>query len=306
MDRNQAIDVYRGSAIVGMVFFTLTLKLSFGLPDPLKHNAYGTLHLGDLVLPMFLFASGLSLAFFQEKYKGQLSEQVSKRFLRLAVVGVLLSPFSTWAPFQMDEVLLCAILFLACVVLSKLDWRMHLIIIFVINCSYLLLMHYQMDEIFYEQYLGGYPAALYYLPVMLVGFDIGNGIINGHLYSKRNIATIGVIACNFLVFWLLIPIDKLIATPSFMMLAILFCFVLLVIIYKLLENIGGMEELEYLGRNPFRYWIMMYVLLIIPLRLYTDNQFPMDIHWLAGVMLSIAALLILVLLSKVIDKIKRK
>ena len=50
-----------------MVFFTVTLRLSSDLPDPLRHNVWGSLHLGDFVLPMFLFASGLSLAYFLQK-----------------------------------------------------------------------------------------------------------------------------------------------------------------------------------------------------------------------------------------------
>ena len=163
-----------------------------------------------------------------------------------------------------------------------------------------------MGDIFYEQYLGGYPAALFYLPVMLVGLIIGEGIKNKGLFCKQNSITMGTITGYFFVFWILIPIDKLIATPSFMMLSILFCFVMLIIIYNLLDHIGEMEELEYLGRKPFRYWIMMYVLIILPLRFHTNNQFPMDINWIAGVMLSIVTLLILFLLSKVLDKTKLK
>ena len=60
------MDAFRGLAIVGMVFFTLTLKLSRNLPDILKHNVSGSLHLGDFVLPMFIFGSGISLAYSKE------------------------------------------------------------------------------------------------------------------------------------------------------------------------------------------------------------------------------------------------
>ena len=69
--RNRAIDAHRGLAILGMVFFSLTIRLSADLPGPLKHNVRNSLHIGDLVLPMFLFASGLSLAYFLEKHASQ-------------------------------------------------------------------------------------------------------------------------------------------------------------------------------------------------------------------------------------------
>ncbi|MCK4718720.1 MAG: DUF1624 domain-containing protein, partial [Thermoplasmata archaeon] len=65
--RDRSIDVFRGIAIVSMVFFTVTLKLSSDIPDILRHNSSGYFHIGDLVLPMFLFASGLSLAYYIDK-----------------------------------------------------------------------------------------------------------------------------------------------------------------------------------------------------------------------------------------------
>jgi len=135
MIRNQSIDAFRGLAIIGMVFFTLTLRLSRNLPEILRHNVWESVHLGDFILPIFLFASGLSLAYFiQEREKqNTFSRDVVKRFGKLALVGISLSFFSAYVFLGMDEVILSAILFIACVALSKLDWKTILIIIFFIN-----------------------------------------------------------------------------------------------------------------------------------------------------------------------------
>ncbi len=67
--RIRSIDVFRGISILLMVFFTLILRLSDSLPVLIIHNVRESIHLGDFVLPMFLFASGISLVFFAKKRK---------------------------------------------------------------------------------------------------------------------------------------------------------------------------------------------------------------------------------------------
>ena len=124
MDRYQPIDAFRGLAILGMVFFTATLRLASNLPDILRHNVWGSIHLGDFILPMFLFASGLSLAFYLQKYgKKILHKKMLRRFIILALIGFSLSIFSAYGFLEMDEVMLSALLFITCVALSKLDWK---------------------------------------------------------------------------------------------------------------------------------------------------------------------------------------
>jgi len=308
MIRYQPIDAFRGLAILGMVFFTVTLRLSSDLPDPLRHNVWGSIHLGDFILPMFLFASGLSLAYFlQKREKEEQSvffRNVIERFGKLALVGISLSLFSAYGFLEMDEVMLCALLFIVCVALHRLDWRVLLGIIFFINLSYILLIQLDQVSIFIGHYLGGYPAALYYLPVMLVGLMIGKGIISKELWCHSNKITIVMIFAFFLIFWSFIPLNKLTASSSFVMLSILFSFLIFAVMEMMIRNTNSMGELEYIGRKPLRYWLMMYIVFLIPLRFYIEfsgQALPLNLPWFIGIAMSLGLMILLWWIAHMID-----
>ena len=308
MTRNQSIDTFRGLAIIGMVFFTLTLKLSSDLPELLKHNSYDSLHIGDFVLPMFLFASGMSIAFFIKKRevmnKKDFKVDILRRFFRLVLIGIILSPFSANGFFEMDEVMLCAILFIACILLVKIDWKLLIFLIFLINFSYYALNEFYEISFFQEHYLGGYPATLYYFPVMLIGFIVGKELIAKDIFSKKNLIIMSIIVIFFFISWIIIPIKKLEASPSFMMLSILFSFIIFAVVDKMVKT-KRFKEIEYLGKKPIRYWLMMYIIFIIPAHFYieTNNKdFPLNIQWQFGILISLGLIILLWGISKVIDR----
>ena len=310
MARYQPIDAFRGLAILGMVFFTVTLRLSSNLPDILRHNVWGTVHLGDFVLPMFLFASGLSLAYFLKKREEEKNKilivNVIKRFSKLAFVGVSLSFFSAYGFLEMDEVMLCALLFITCVVLSRVDWKVFLGIIFFINLSYIVLIQLDQVDIFIGHYLGGYPAALYYLPVMLTGLTIGKGIISEKFWCEKNKIFVVMIFIFFILFWVFIPINKMTASPPFIMLSILFSFLVFAVIEAAVYNIGAMSKLEDIGKKPLRYWVMMYIVFIIPLWFYvefTRQILPLQIYWPIGIVISLGLMFFLWGVFHIIDYI---
>ncbi len=310
MNRDHSIDSFRGIAIIGMVFFTITLRLSSNLPDILRHNAWGSVHLGDFILPMFLFASGLSLAYYLKKRENEKKnvflQSILLRFGKLALVGISLSIFSAYGFLEMDEVMLSALLFIACVVLSKLNWKILIGIIFVINLSYIFLIHFDMTSIFVGHYLGGYPAALYYLPVMLTGFVIGKGIISNGLWCGSNQTVMWSIFIFFLIFLIFIPLNKMTATPSFVMLSVLFSFIIFVIITEINSKMGSLKRLESIGRKPLRYWLMMYIVFLIPLWFYIDfskETLPLNISWYIGIIISLGVLMFLYFISCFIEYI---
>ena len=309
MDRDRTIDAFRGLAIVGMIFFTVTLKISSNLPDLLQHNVRNSVHIGDFVLPMFLFASGLSLAYYIEKGKKdhatKFSRNVIGRFGKLALVGLSLSFFSAYGLFEMDEVMLIAILFLACVILSKLDWKILLCVVFLIDLSYLILMQSDRVDIFEGHYLGGYPAALYYLQIMLAGLMIGRGIAAKDLFSRNNIITISLVLLFFIFFSIFIPIDKLSASPSFMLLSVLLSFLVFGAMQRMKQNNRITRELEYMGRRPMRFWVMMYASFVIPLRFWSELSHdvrPLDLHWPVAIAISMGMLLLLWCISRLLDR----
>ena len=306
MERNHSIDAFRGLAIIGMVFFTVTLRLSSTLPEPLRHNVWGSVHVGDFILPMFLFASGLSLAYYLQKKKDQNTffKDAIIRFGGLAIIGIMLSYFSAYCFLEMDEVMLNALLFLMCILIYRLHWVALLIVIFFINLSYLFLMHLDLTDIFIGHYLGGYPASFYYLPLMLVGLLLGQGILSDGFWCKKNKIILITISSYFLVFTILIPIHKLTATPSFMMLSLLFCIFLFIIIEQIIKYIHLFNAVENIGKTPLRYWLIMYLLFLIPLRIYTDlnsYSFPLDIPWLFGILISLGLIIVLFAFSTIFN-----
>ena len=316
MDRNHAIDVFRGLAIILMVFFTVILKLSADLPDLLRHNVRSSFHVGDLVLPMFLFASGLSLAYYAEKRKEEdrksFPTDIAGRFGKLAMVGVSLSYFSAYGFLEMDEVMLSALLFLACMVLAKIDWKIILALVLLIDLSYLGLMHFERTDIFVGHYLGGYPAAVYYLPVMLMGLVLGKGMLEKGLWCRKNRVMMLAVFLFFLLFLVFVPTDKLSVTPSFTMVSILMSFLIFAALVLILpvpdmtrRKRFSLKGLEYVGKKPLRYWILMYICFIIPARGYLEyshGAFPLHLHWPIGIAISMGVMILLWGLSRLLDR----
>jgi hypothetical protein len=257
---------------------------------------------------MFLFASGFSLAYFLKKEEFEnrknLAKAVIKRFLLLAFVGVSLSYFSAYGFLEMDEVMLSAILFIGCIVLNRFSWKAILGIILAINLSYVFLIQFNYETIFIGHYLGGYPAALYYLPVMLFGLSIGRGTISEDVWSKENNISIAIIFVFFLVFSVIIPFNKLTASPSFMMLAIIFSYSSFVIIDSWHTYFSPLNWVQKIGRKPLRYWVLMYILVLVPLSLYTEisNQsMPFSIHWIYAIGLCVLIMMVFYLIASIFE-----
>lgn len=306
--RNRAIDAFRGLSVISMVFFTTILMLSRDLPDPLKHNVRDSVHAGDLVLPMFIFVSGMSLAYFintrASLHPRTLKHTVLTRFVRLASVGILLSPYSTRGFLEMDEVMLSAICFLGCVAVTRLRLPSILAVIVLVNASYLVLLEQGWTGHFREFYLGGYLAALYYLPVMLIGYLMGEGTRLGEPWGNRNRMVFVFTLAMFLLTLAMTPPDKLSARPSFMMGAALICMGIYGLVDAMDRRVSTWGEVEYLGRRPFRYWISMYGMFIIPLKIHaerTSTRLPLNFPWVVAILSSLALLIALWIASKVMD-----
>ena len=308
MTRNHSIDAYRGIAIIGMIFFTLLLRLSTTLPDLLRHNVWGAVHVGDFILPMFLFASGFSLAYYCKKEEFEKRKRfvhaVMRRFMLLAFVGVSLSYFSAYGFLEMDEVMLNALLFIGCVVLYRFSWKAILGIIFAINLSYVLLLHLNYETIFIGHYLGGYPAAVYYLPVMLLGLSIGKNNISKGLWCKENNISIGIIFVFFLVFSVLVPFNKMTASTSFMMLAILFSYSSYIIIDGWHTYYSPLNWLQRIGRKPLQCWVLMYMVVLVPLSIYSglsSQSTSLSIQWYYVVGISVLVMMVFYGIARIFE-----
>lgn len=300
--RVRSIDVFRGLGIVSMVFFTLIVIFSDNLPDLLAHNEPGSIHIGDFVLPIFLFASGMSLVFYDRKHseKGgrDYALDVIERAGRLAIVWVFISPFSSGETLGMDEIILSVLLFIPSLILLRIGKWAVLIGALVPIIAYIVLYYSAALPDFSAHYLGGFPAALFYLPVMLAGVMAGQSMGETGNWKPKNLIIGAMLASAILL--LLIPPYKNDASPSFMALSVLVSLIIFSIIWRI-----DLPALGYLGREPLRYWILMFVLLIIPIGfyLYATRKEVIGMDWPLAVALALPAMALLYLASAALDRL---
>jgi len=305
--RHRSIDIFRGITIVLMVFFTILSRLAY-VPESLDHNEFGKIHLGDFVLTMFLFVSGMSIVFFREKRKnrktGEYVLDVIERLGMLVMIAIVLSPFSAGEILGMDEVMLNAVLFIPALILIIFpEWSVFLVAGSVF-AAYFILGSVSMLPDFRAHYLGGYAAAIFYLPVMLGGAMAGKRLVEG----KNLDMLLALWAVTSLVLLLVIPAYKMTASPSFMAVSVALSLAFFYIIREA-EAAGKLagrisEKIEYLGRKPIRYWTLMFVLLVGPLTVYMaymDSRFPIGMDWLAAVAVSLLCVPLLYISSKGVD-----
>ncbi|MFH1785021.1 MAG: heparan-alpha-glucosaminide N-acetyltransferase domain-containing protein [Candidatus Micrarchaeota archaeon] len=292
--RIKAIDTFRGLSILLMVFFTIILGLCSSLPWLLTHNVPGTLRPGDFVLPMFLFASGMSLVYFDKKKSKNKDYilDIIERIGKLVMIWFFLSPISSGEFLGMDEIMLNVLLFMPTLLLIKFSNKEIIIAGLSVFLLYFALQVVGFLPDFNANYLGGYGAAIFYLPVMLAGVIAGREIENIDKY-------ITPLILFSVIMLILIPPYKLMVTPSFIILSILVS----LLFFKLSKKID-IKEIEYLGKDPIRYWVLMFVVLGLPLLMYADGLdigLPLKLDWLTAIGLTIVGMVILYMLSKILD-----
>lgn len=283
--RVREIDEYRGLAIALMVFFSLVYNLSADLPQELKHNQKGTVAPGDFVLPMFLFASGMSLVHFWKKREGMnwagLALDVVGRTGKLALAWIFLSPFSSGTMLGMDELALSLLLFIISLALVRLPDAALAGAAAVPFIAYFLLMGAGMLPDFQAYYIGGFAAVPFYLPISLAGVMVARK-------PDRSWVVVALMLALALALMLAVSPYKSEMSPSFIALSI----AVSAGAYMLVERLGT-RIFEYPGKKPLEFWILMYVLLIIPLVFYaigTKSDIPLSIPWPLGCVLALACI----------------
>jgi len=304
--RVRSIDIFRGIAIVLMVFFSIYGVLS-STPDFLQHNRPDSVHFGDFVLPMFLFASGMSLVFFAKKRAKEgmpgYALDCANRLTQLLLVSVFITLFRGYF-LGMDEVMLNALLFIPSALLIVLPEAAIAGFSLLIFASYFALSSFNALPDFSAAYLGGYPAALFYLPVMLGGVIAGRRIFEGKSINSLLFVSIALSIALLLIS----PPYKDVVSPSFISLSILLSLVVFMaggaLLGKGSSQISGF--FEYLGRRPIRYWVLMFIALLIPLEAYSflnGLELPLETGALPAFMISAICIFALYLLSLAIDAI---
>lgn len=289
--RIPAIDLLRGLSICLMVFFTMNHRLSHDLPSYLQHNVPGTLRGGDFVLPLFLFTSGLSLGLRPRGMPCPLNYgKICKRLGMLFIVAAALSPWTAGALLGMDEIMLNALLFIPSLLLATAGETVLLSVCLLTFTLYLLLAATAHSPDYAKSYLGGYRAAIFYLPVMLAGI----------VTVRRTSALRMLFLFSLLLFVLLdllVPPEKTAVTPSFMVLAIMVC----IAAYGIVQR-GRCEPLEYIGRHPLRAWLILFLCLAIPLTTRLLRPYDVRSDWIVGDFLAFLCIPLVYLISRGIDR----
>lgn len=314
MKRIPAIDIFRGISVVLMVFFSLMAKLSNSLPYLLKHGIPREFYVGDMVLPMFLFASGISIYFFVNKRKGNkwplLLDSIG-RLGKFFLVSALLSIFSAGQFLGMDEIMLNAILFLLALMLINIPSFWYLFISISIFFSYLFIQTIGIINIFDSAYLGGYNGAIFYLPVMLSGLAIARYINKNELLEMNGIKKFLVIVIVlFLLFLFLTPLDKSRVSPSFMLVSILASSIIFVTIMRNNKQYSNiLQVFEYLGQRSLRYWVLMFIFFIIPHGFcFIAKACPLafSFSWPEAIIISLLFLVLFAVISHIMDNLAKK
>ncbi len=306
--RNRTLDVTRGFAIIGMVFFTIIYQITQGLPDVLTHNVAGQMHLGDFVLPLFIFASGISAAYFIERRKEKkpipFLLDVAERAALLIGVSFFLSPISSNVPFGMDEIMLAAIMFIFSVAFFPLPNWFYAIFSILLAGIYAFVVVQFGVSFFDAANLGGYPGAPFYLPVALAGLAIGKGLIKGNKHAAVHAAYVAFLLYVATLFFF--PVDKLRVSPPFMYMSIVLGATLYVLFDFFMRRFNlQFDFLAYVGKNPLRYWVLMWVCFLIPLAFYyaAHGRYSLRLFdWPTASIISLTLLFLFAFLSSLLDK----
>lgn len=305
--RNHTLDVLRGFIILGMVFFTVIYQIANDLPDVLTHNVAGQAHIGDFVLSLFIFASGISAAYFIEKRKNKSKLQFALDMLERAalLIGIsfLLSPVSSGHPFGMDEISLAAIMFIFSVAFFAIDSRLYALFSIILIIFYAFIVQNFGVAFFDKSNLGGYQGALFYLPVMLAGLAIGKQLVKGNIGIVLRVAYAAFIIYAITLFFF--PIDKLRVSPPFMFASVILGILLYILFDFLMQRYHvSFSFFNYLGKRPLRYWVLMWIFFMFPLALYYSIKGAYTLRifeWQTAFLISIAILLALAILSFLLD-----
>jgi hypothetical protein len=306
-ERVYEIDLYRGISIVLMVYFTLNWRLSHALPSVLVHNDPSLLRPGDLVLPLFLFASGMALTVTVERSRSGVKWHSLIR--KCAVqwgVGLSLGRAVGHPLGTMDEIVLNALLFPAGFLLARRGeaflWGASAATV----ALYLTLFALELLPPFERYYLGGYPGALFYLPVMAAGYSVLK-------HPRRAILCVAVFSVLGTLIAYVIPPRKLSVTPSFIGYS---CAITTACAWATRGKRS--LALEYIGARPLRFWILLFVAIVIPLNLYNSRSRtlskileavgfeigePLVFGWVTGNLFALLSIAFLAVLSLCLDRV---
>ena len=269
--RLNSLDHLRGFGIILVIVFSLWQFMYFQVPEfgLLVHNQQGEFNFGDLVFPLFLFCTGVSVWFYYNRHRarGGKIEQAEKKFLSLLIVALVISSFHLFGTFP-DEVTLIA---LCDILLFNLLWhRVSRRFLLAYSIAFPLLLFAfqkflpQFWAPFSGMYLRGIFAIPYYLIIAIFGSIMAQDAFPNAAFDRKKSFSalekwIIILLSASLASSLLFPIDKMGFSPSFLPAALLFSAALFWLFLHLFEvRRLQIDFLRLIGKRSLWGWALLF------------------------------------------------
>jgi predicted acyltransferase len=266
--RVAGLDIARGMAIMAAIVFSLWGSLFSSPPlEILRHNMPGKFTPGDLIFPIFLFCSGVSLWLYLVRLKGREGriEEAERKYFDLLLFAAFIAIPRFFISFP-DEV---AIISICGIIALNLAWKGSRTLLAAYAAAVMaILMAWQAYlpnewNAVSSGYLGGWAAVPYYSIMAVFGVLVAKDAFpKGEFAGTATLRALGIWA----VFWLVLasaiasvsPIDKIGLSPSFAAVSIFASLAFLMACIWIADQKGfrnGFASL--LGANSIYGWAMI-------------------------------------------------
>ncbi|MEM4555046.1 MAG: hypothetical protein QXT25_04310 [Candidatus Anstonellaceae archaeon] len=227
---------------------------------------------GDLIFPVFLFASGASLwlYIFKLKRKRQSLVEAERKYLSLLLLGFFFSGLKFFSIFP-DEVMIIALLGILSLNLFWAFGRTGVYLAAVALSLFFLWLWVWSPGIIFQYYfkmLGGELGFAYFAIIYLVGFAVSSYAFPSAVPNSASLKKLSLLLLHiaFLAFFfsLLWPIERLSLSPSFLALSLSVSLLILTILVLLCDLWGFKSDFfVLLGQNSIWGWGLLSISLPI-------------------------------------------
>jgi len=309
MKRDPVTDVFRGLAVVLMIFVSALYLLSHDVPFPMLHNQGNDFLFFDLVAPMFQFVLGMSLFFIvQNKLplvgRDGVTWDVLRRCFVLFLLGFVLDSVSyldamPWGVLQ-SLGLSGVIVFL---ISSRSNLEKILFSAFIL-LAYSLLYYNPLFSSLISMPHGGPIGAISYSIISILGF-MSAEVMHKRRSDKGFLEFLVKTALSLLVLGaivgLFIPYSKIHVSPSFTLAAsglVMILFSVIFLLHKYLGNYLGF--LKEFGRTALTMWVLQYIFGWIFLFVLHKKQF---LDFTSGLLVSVGVVILMYFIALALNKL---
>ncbi len=316
--RLQSLDALRGLTILLMLLVN-NIALDERTPEQLVHARWnGGVHLADLVFPWFLLCMGLAVPFSVE---GMIARGMSgwRRFCRILVRSTVLFIFGCLIVsaeqgslmISLDVLQLLALAYLFASILYPLDWRVRTVIAGLLLASYGLaltmipvpphgypvfdethnLVKHLNDQFLARFNMSGLLSVVPTTALVLIGSLLTNALRSTGRSDKGKLAELMVVGVVFIgagfVWNEVLPFNKTVWTPSYILLSAGLGAVLLAALYWLMDlrkATAWAYPLLVYGSNALAAYVFPVLIKVVVLQRvkisYGDTRYTIQDAWL--------------------------